>query len=279
MTDSVPDQEAAAEAPLSAPTPGRRLRRLEWTAIAGVMAREVINFSAAWKSAVFASTVQPVVYLLAFGLGLGMIVDEVDGHDYIDYVSTGTVATAVLFATAFNAMFGSFIKREFQRTYDAILSTPVDVEELVTAEVLWLALRGGLFGCVPILVGIIFGLDPAWTTLLVPFVAMLTGFGFAAVGTLISAVVRSIDDFSYVTSALFTPLFLVAGTFFPLTGLPLALDIVAQLNPLHHCVELVRDCTFGELDATALLRVGALLLFAGLSWWGAVNRTRARLVS
>jgi lipooligosaccharide transport system permease protein len=258
--------------------PDRRLRRIEWDAITGVMMREVINFGAAWKQAVFASTVQPVVYLLAFGLGFGQLVDEVDGHDYIDYVSTGTVATAVLFATAFNAMFGSFVKREFQRTYDAILSTPVDVEELVTAEVLWLAVRGGLFGCVPVLVGICFGLDPAWTTVLVLPVAMLTGFGFAAAGTLISAVVRSIDDFSYVTSALFTPLFLVAGTFFPLTGLPLSLRIAAELNPLHHCVELVRDCTFGDLDPTDLLRVAALLVFAALMWWGAVNRTRKRLI-
>ncbi len=263
---------------MNSPGRDRRLRRIEWDAITGVMMREVINFGAAWKQGVFASTVQPVVYLLAFGLGFGQLVEEVDGRDYIDYVSTGTVATAVLFSTAFNAMFGSFVKREFQRTYDAILSTPVDVEELVTAEVLWLALRGALFGSAPILVGIAFGLDPAWTTILVPLVALLTGFGFAAVGTLISAVVRSIDDFSYVTSAVFTPLFLVAGTFFPLDGLPFALDVLAQLNPLHHCVELVRDCTFGELDGQSSLRAGALVLFAGLSWWGAVNRTRARLV-
>ncbi len=239
-------------APPAAP-PERRLRRLEWDAITAVMAREIINFTAAWKQAAFASTVQPVVYLLAFGFGFGQLVDRVDGHDYIDYVSTGTVATAVLFSTAFNAMFGSFVKREFQRTYDAILSTPVDVEELVTAEVLWLAVRGGLFGCVPILVGIAFGLDPAWTTILVPLVAMLTGFGFAAIGTLISAIVR-------------------------LTDLPLGFRILAELNPLHHCVELVRDCTFGDLDAKDVLRAGALVLFSALSWWGAVNRTRARLV-
>jgi lipooligosaccharide transport system permease protein len=274
MTDVLTEPTANAPAPPST----RRLRRLEWDAITAVMAREIINFKAAWKQGAFASTVQPVVYLLAFGFGFGQLVDEVDGHDYIDYVSTGTVATAVLFSTAFNAMFGSFVKREFQRTYDAILSTPVDVEELVTAEVLWLAVRGGLFGCVPILVGIAFGLDPAWTTILVPLVAMLTGFGFAAIGTLISAIVRSIDDFSYVTAAVFTPLFLVAGTFFPLTDLPLGFRILAELNPLHHCVELVRDCTFGDMGPTDLLRAGALLLFAAVSWWAAVNRTRARLV-
>ncbi len=268
-----------SEQQTTARPPARRLRRLEGAAIAGVMMREVINFVAGWRQAVFASTVQPVVYLLAFGLGFGTLVDRVGGRDYIDYVSTGTVATAVLFATAFNAMFGSFIKREFQRTYDAILSTPVDVEELVTAEVLWLALRGGLFGVVPILVGLCFGLDPSWTVVFVLPVAILTGFGFAAIGTLISAIVGSIDDFSYVTSAVFTPLFLVAGTFFPLTDLPLAVKILAELNPLHHCVELVRDSTFGELDGIDALRVGALLAFAALSWWGAVNRTRARLVS
>jgi lipooligosaccharide transport system permease protein len=258
--------------------PRRRLKRIEPIAIAGVMTREVINFGSYWRSATFSSTVEPTVYLLAFGLGLGTVLKHVAGYDYLDFVATGTVATAVLFTSAFSAMFGSFVKREFQRTYDAILAAPVDVEELVTAEVVWLALRAGVFGCAPLIVGIVFGLSPSWTIFLVPFIAALTGFGFASLGTFIAAAVKSIDNFSYVTSALLTPMMLVAGTFFPITSLPQWARIASEFNPLHHCVELVRSAAFNTFEATDLLRIGALVLFGAIAWRAAVVRTRARLI-
>ena len=87
----------------------------------------------------FTATVEPTIYLLAFGFGFGSLVSTVGGYDYVDFVGTGTVATAVLFSCAFPAMFGTFVKYKFQRTYDAILAAPVDTEELVTAEALWIA--------------------------------------------------------------------------------------------------------------------------------------------
>jgi lipooligosaccharide transport system permease protein len=98
------------------------------------MSREIINFGSYWKATTFSSTVEPTIYLLAFGFGFGSLVSEVAGYDYVEFVGTGTVATAVLFSSAFPAMFGTFVKHRFQRTYDAILATPVDTEELVTAR-------------------------------------------------------------------------------------------------------------------------------------------------
>ena len=92
----------------------------------------------------------------------------VGGYRYVEYVGTGTVATAVLFSSAFPAMFGTFVKYAFQRTYDAILAAPVDTEELVTAEALWIATRAGVYGCVPLLVAMPFGLEPRWTMIFVP---------------------------------------------------------------------------------------------------------------
>ena len=175
---------------------GRRVRRLEGAALGGVLVREVINFASYGRSATFSATVEPTVYLLAFGVGFGALVNEVGGLEYIEFVGTGTVATAVLFSAAFGSMYGSFIKREFQRTYDAILATPVDTEELVTAEILWLALRSGVYGCVPLVVAMVFGLDPSWGMLLVPFIAMLAGFGWAAFGTTVSASASTIENFS-----------------------------------------------------------------------------------
>jgi lipooligosaccharide transport system permease protein len=174
-------------------------------------------------------------------------------------------------------MFGTFVKHRFQNTYDAILAAPVDVEELVTAEMLWIALRSGTYGCVPLLVTIGFGLDPAWGMLLVPFFCFATALGFAGFGIAMAATVAKIDQFNYVTALCITPLFLVAGTFFPIEGLPEGFQVIAQLNPLHQLVELVRGGAFG-FEAVDLARFAFLVCFALLTWRIAINRMQNRLI-
>src|SRR4051794_580875 len=200
------------EAP-AAPARRRRLGRLERPALSGVLVREVINFSSYWRSSTFASTVEPTIYLLAFGFGVGSLVASVNGHRYVEYVGTGAVATAVLFSSVFPGMFATFVKYKFQRVYDALLAAPVDTEELVTGEALWIALRAGVFGCVPMLVAMGYGLSPSWGMLTVPLINFLAGYGWACFGIAVAGMMTSIDNFSYVISGVITPLMLVAGTF------------------------------------------------------------------
>ncbi len=253
------------------------LRRIEPSAVGAVVFRELTMYRRYWRSTTFSSIVEPTIYLLAFGFGFGSLVAQVAGYDYVDFVGTGIVATAVLFSSAFPGMFSTFVKRTFQKTYDAVLAAPVDTEELVTAEALWIALRSGIYGAVPMLVAVGFGLQPSWGMLLVPPIGVLTGFGFAAFGIWVSGIVPSIDSFGYVISAVLTPLFLVAGTFFPIDGLPQWAQTAALLNPLFHCVELVRGAVFG-LELADLWHVLALVLFAAAMWLVAVRRLRSRLV-
>jgi len=255
-----------------------RIGRLDPAALAGVMTRDVVLFRRYWRSTTFSSIVQPTIYLLAFGLGFGKLVTRVDHVKYVEYVATGVVATAVLFSSAFPGMFNTFIRWQFQRTYDALLAAPVDVEELVTAEILWIAARSGIYGLAPLLVGMPFGLTPEPGMLLVPFIGFLTGFGFAAFGVLIAAVAKTIDNFNYVTSAVLTPMFLVAGTFFPISTLPPALRTIAQFNPLYHCVALVRDVSLQTIGTADLLHTAVLLAWAVLMWRLAVWRLEARLI-
>jgi lipooligosaccharide transport system permease protein len=256
----------------------RRMRRLEPAAIAGVMSREVANFRTYWKGTTFSSLLEPIVYLLAFGLGLGAtLVDEVEGVPYIQFVGTGMVATAVIFSSALPAMFGTFVKHRFQNTYEAILAAPVDVEELVTAEMLWIALRSGFYGCFPLLVTFAFGLDPAWGMLLVPFFCFVTALGFAGFGVAMAATVAKIDQFNYVTALCITPLFLVAGTFFPIDGLPEGVQLVSQVNPLHQLVELVRGGAFGY-ELVDVARFAFLVAVALVVWRIAVSRMSKRLI-
>jgi lipooligosaccharide transport system permease protein len=255
-----------------------RIGRLERTALTGVLVREVVNYSSYWKSSTFSSTVEPTIYLLAFGFGFGSIVSTIGGLDYVDFVGTGTVATAVLFSSAFPAMFGTFVKYQFQRTYDAILAAPVDTEELVTGEALWIATRAGVYGCVPMVVAIFFGLDPAWGMLAVPFIAWVAGFGWAGFGIAVAGYSKSFENFNYVVSAVLTPLFLLAGSFFPLDEFPQWAQVLAQLNPLHHLVELVRHAVFGWEGWTDFVRFGVLLAYGVLMWRIAIHAMTKKLI-
>jgi lipooligosaccharide transport system permease protein len=263
---------------VAAPARERRLGRLERPALMGVLVREIVNYSSYWRSSTFSSTVEPTIYLLAFGFGFGSLVSRIGGYDYVEFVGTGTVATAVLFSSAFPAMFGTFVKYQFQRTYDAILAAPVDTEELVTAEALWMAMRAGVYGCVPMIVAIFFGLDPAWGMLTVPLIGFVSGYGWACFGIAVAGYAKSIENFSYVVSAVLTPLFLVAGTFFPLSNLPEWAQVLGEINPLHHCVELVRHAAFGFEGWTDLLRLGALVAFGLLTWRIAIHAMTRKLV-
>jgi lipooligosaccharide transport system permease protein len=264
---------------VAAPPRTARLGRLERPALTGVLVRELVNYSSYWRSSTFSSTVEPTIYLLAFGFGFGSLVSEIGGYEYVEFVGTGTVATAVLFSSAFPAMFGTFVKYQFQRTYDAILAAPVDTEELVTAEALWMAARAGVYGCVPLLVALVFGLDPAWGMLTVPFIAFVAGLGWACFGISIAGFASSFENFNYVVSAVLTPLFLVAGTFFPLSELPEWAQILANVNPLHHCVELVRHAAFGWEGWTDLARLAALVAFALVVWRVAIYAMTRKLVN
>jgi lipooligosaccharide transport system permease protein len=270
--------DAVAPAPPPA-RPTRRLRRFEGSAVGGVLIREMINFSSYWRSTTFSSTVEPTIYLLAFGFGLGSLIDSIgNGISYEEFVGTGMVAMAVLFSSAMPSMFGTFVKYSFQHTYDAILAAPVDTEELVSAEALWMAMRASVFGCAPLLVAMIFGLDPSWGMLAVPAINFVAGFGWSCFGISIAAFVKSIDNFGYITSAVITPLFLVAGTFFPIDQLPEWAQILAQLNPLYHCVELVRHAAFGWDGWVDLWNVGYLIAFGLATWRVAIHGMTRKLV-
>jgi lipooligosaccharide transport system permease protein len=154
----------------------------------------------------------------------------------------------------------------------------VDTEELVTAEALWIGARTGIYGCVPMLVAMVFGLDPSWGMLLVPGIAALAGFGWACFGIFIAAKARSIESFSYWQSGLLTPMFLVAGTFFPLDKLPTWAQALGNVNPLFHCVQLVRHAVFGFKGWEDPGHLAFLVVFALVSWRLAIRFMERKLI-
>jgi lipooligosaccharide transport system permease protein len=255
-----------------------RLRAFEWAPVRGVWRRELALFRRYWASSSFAALIEPTIYLLAFGFGFGALVGHVAGYRYVDFVATGVVATATLFTSVFPGMFNTYIRRTYQHSYDAVLAAPVDVHEVVAGEASWIAVKSGAYSCAPILVALAFGLRPGPGVIAVPLFTVLTAVGFALFGVWASTVVPSINSFDYIVSGVLAPLFLVAGTFFPIDGLPRWAQAIAHINPLYHCVELVRHAVFGFHPLADLGHVGVLLLFAALMWWLAVRGMRRRLI-
>jgi lipooligosaccharide transport system permease protein len=246
-------------------------------AMAGIAYREWAMYKRHWRSTTALSLLQPVIFLLGLGLGLGSLVHEAAGYRYLDFVATGFVGMGTMNSAAFPAMYNTYVRREFQRSYDAILAAPVTVHEVVAAEALALAARSGLYGCAPAVAAIPFGLRPGPTVVLVPLISVLAGLGFALFGIWMSSIARTIDTPNYVSAAVLTPMFILAGTFFPIDGLPGWALVAAQVDPLYHCVELVRHATF-ELRPVDLSHLAALLVFVAFMWLLAASYMQRRLI-
>ena len=258
--------------------PRRRSAALEWPALQGVMVREVVNFSSFWRSSTFSSTVDPTIYLLAFGFGFGSLVSRVAGYRYIDFVGTGIVATTVLFSGAF--------PRDVRDLHQVLVPAHLRRDPGRAGRHRGArhrrgavgGLRTGVYGCVPMLVAVVFGLSPSWGMLLVPCIAALAGYGWASFGIFIAARSSKIESFSYWQSGLLTPMFLVAGTFFPLSKLPEWARILGNVNPLFHCVQLVRHVVFGTESIADLGHLAFLVAFALVSWRLAIRYMERKLI-
>ncbi|WP_395104337.1 ABC transporter permease [Actinomadura sp. SCN-SB] len=254
------------------------LRRFEMAPVRGIWRHELALFKRYWGSQSFASMVEPTFFLLAFGYGFGSMVAVVGDYRYLDFVATGVVGVAALFTSVFPGMFNGYIRRVFQHTYDAMLAAPVDVHELVTGEALWIAAKSAVYSCTPIIVALFFGLDPSFGMLLVPFIVFCAALGFGLFGVWTSSVVPSINSFDYVITGVVTPLFLIAGTFFPIDSLPQWAQTASRINPLYHAVELIRHAVFGLEPLADLVHLGVVLVFAALMWVIAVRGMRRRLI-
>ncbi len=172
-----------------------------------------------WKKNILATLIgnlgQPLLFLLAMGYGLGRDMAEVEGLTYLQFIAPGLVASAVMYSAALETTYGSYTRLTVQKTYEAILMTPIGVVDLVLGEIVWGASKGVLAGVIMLLALPLFGVVPSpWVVALLP-VLFLSGMFFSAFGLIMTALAKNYDFFNYFTSLVITPLFLFSGIFFP----------------------------------------------------------------
>jgi len=227
---------------------------------------------------VLGNLADPLIYMLGLGYGLGGLLPQVGGVSYVSFLAAGTVVSSTMNAATFEALYSAFSRMHVQKTWDAILNTPLSIDHVLTAELVWGASKSLLSGLAILIVITGLGLTTSPLALWVIPVIFLTGLAFAALGLIVCALAPSYDFFMYYFTLFITPMMLVSGVFFPADQLPPVVNSVAAWLPLSHAVLLARPLLLGEVPANSLGHVAALLGIALVAFYIATVLTRRRLL-
>jgi lipooligosaccharide transport system permease protein len=220
----------------------------------------------------------PLIYMLGLGYGLGGLLPQVQGVDYVRFLAAGTIVASTMNAATFEALYSAFSRMHVQKTWDAILNTPLSLDHVLTGELVWAASKSLLAGLAILLVIGALGLVSWPLALWVLPVIFLTGLAFAAMGLIVCALAPSYDFFMYYFTLFITPMLLVSGVFFPTDQLPAMVQAVAAWLPLAHAVQLARPLLLGRIPDDIGLHLTALVVVAGVSFCIATGLTRRRLL-
>ncbi|MGH3220741.1 MAG: ABC transporter permease [Streptosporangiaceae bacterium] len=259
--------------------PAGRLARLRRAGADGASLRLIERHARVYRHAwlvFFSGIFEPLFYLLSVGLGLGVLIGKVPGPGgqpvpYREFVAPGLMAVSSMNGAMYDSTFNVFFRLKYAKLYDAVLATPIRPTQIALGEIGWALIRGSIYAVAFTLVMLALGLvHSAWAVLDVP-VAVLIGFGFAALGMTGTTYMKSWQDFDYILLASM-PLFLFSATFYPLSVYPRPLQVVIECTPLYQGVVLLRDLTLGAAGPDLLWRAGYLAALGLAGLWASGRR-------
>jgi lipooligosaccharide transport system permease protein len=221
----------------------------------------------------------PLIMLFGLGYGLGAVLGKLGGTSYFAFLAGGFAASATMYAATFESLFSAFSRMHVQRTWEAIVNTPLTLEDVLTGEWVWAASKALAAGACMLIVVAAFGYARLPLALAVVPVALLVGLAFAALGLAINALASGYDFFSYYLTLVLTPMMMLSGVFFPVDRLPAAVQLAAKALPLYHGVALARPLLLGQLPQHPALHVAVLAAYAIVAFYAAVVLTRRRLLT
>lgn len=223
---------------------------------------------------------EPLFFFTGVAIGLGHYMKDVDfdGLPYKSFVASGLLVASSMFTAVFETTFSTFIRLIYQKTYDAMLGTHLRIREMFIGELIFAASKGAVFATIVLIVTSLFGARPTWWCLLVPVVGFLTSYLFGTIGLIVTSYVKTINNFTFFTSGVITPLFFFSGTFFPIRGHHIALDAISNLIPLTHSIELARALFKAQFTWESLLHLLVLLAMIVLLHSVALRRMRKRIL-
>ena len=244
-----------------------------------VWQRDFDVFMKTWKVNFFPPLLEPIFYLVAMGYGLGSFVQPIEGLPYIQFIAPALISISIMYSSFFECTYGSFVRMYFQKTFDAIIATPISIEEVIAGELLWGATRSIVSSTIVLAVVAAFGLISTPLFILIPLVAFLGGLMFSSMAMVFTSLAPSIDFFNYPGFLFITPMFLLSGTFFPLTSLPPFMQIFAKaFLPLTHVVDLSRGLIIGNLESSLLISLVWIAAVTPIFFVLSINLMKRKLI-
>ncbi len=241
--------------------------------------RNFVTFFKTWKINVIPPFLEPLLYLLALGFGLGSFIENINGISYVKFIAPALVSISVMNASFFECTYSSFVRMYYLKTFDAMISTPISIEEVIAGELLWGATRSLFYAAFMLPVLVAFGVVELPSSLLIIPFAFLSGLLFASMAMCFTAVTPNIDSLSYPMFLFITPMFLFSGTFFPLDLLPNIVQYLALgILPLAHVVRVNRAITLSAINIGTFLSIVWILVATLILFFIAIKLMKKRLI-
>jgi len=255
---------------------------VSWMGLFRVWQRNFIVYLQNWKIRFIAPILEPLFYLLAFGYGLSTLVGNIRENgmevSYTFFIAPALIAINIMNNAFFENTYGSFVRMYYQKTFDAMMATPLTVNEIIAGEIVWGATKSVIATVIMMAVISAFGLIQYPSGLLLIPLAFLGGMAFGAVGMYFTGMVSHIDLFNLPFFLFITPMFLFSGTFFPIENLPQWAQVVAMTLPLTHLVSLARSLCYSRFEGTMLWQLSYLMVFLAVFFPLALCKMRKRLI-
>ena len=248
--------------------------------IVWVFFRDLVSYKRFWVTTFLASLVQPLFYLITFGIGMGAYVGYFGGRPYLYFLVPGVLASSVMMTATFECLYGTFVKMVHERLYDSLIATPVSAEDAVASDILWGAFRGLISGTLMMLVAMAMGVGPAsaFGLLLLLLLMVVVGVLFASLAMIVTSFAPNFDFFNYYSELVITPMLFFSGVFFPLDKFPAWMKTFSLFMPLTHAVDISRAVFTGAPHPGLALHIVVILALEAAAFFTGVKLMKRRLI-
>lgn len=248
---------------------------LRWTP---VWRRNLLVWRKLAIASILGNIADPLLYMLAIGYGIGSFIPEMNGMKYIAFIGTGMVCQSAMFTASFEGMYSAFSRMFMQRTWDAIINTPISLDDVLFAEWIWTATKSVISVTAILLVILALGYGHSGLAIWILPLGFLVGLCFGAFALIMNALAPGYDFFTYFFTLMLTPMLLLSGVFFPVEQMPAALQAVASALPLKHAIDIARPLLMGRVPDALFLHIAVLAAYAVVAYYVALVLTRRRLL-
>lgn len=245
-----------------------------------IFLRNLVSYKRFVVPTFLVSLIEPLFYLVTFGIGMGAYVGYFGGKPYLHFLVPGVLVASVMLSSTFECLYGTFVKMIHEKIFDSLIATPVSAEDAVAGDIVWGAFRGMISGTLMMTVAVLMGVPPPsiFSLLLLLVLMLLTGLLFASLAMIVTSVSPSFDFFNYYTELIITPMLFFSGVFFPLDRFPGWMKTFSQFLPLTHAVKISRAVYSGAYDGGLVWSFVVILGLEGIAFFIALKSMKRRLI-